>query len=100
MLLGDNVITWQSRKCDPPVWAVNSSATVLSLCSHTTVSTPGFGRIVAADKSQTLLLISEGRQMGAFQIMHACEIILTIRVTVRKIKLELLRIKLGHFDTI
>lgn len=43
MLLGDNVITWHSRKHDPPVWAVNSSATALSLCSHTTVSMPKFG---------------------------------------------------------
>lgn len=42
-LLADNVITWQSRKRDPPVWAVNSSATVLSHCSHTTPSHPAFG---------------------------------------------------------
>lgn len=43
VLLGDNVITWQSRKCEPPVWAVNGSATMLSLCSHTTLSTQDFG---------------------------------------------------------
>lgn len=43
-LLGDNVITWQSRKCDPPVWPVNTSVTALSLRSHTNASTRGFGR--------------------------------------------------------
>lgn len=45
MLLGDNVITGQSRKRHLPVWAVNSCVTVLSLCSQTPQSAQDFDHI-------------------------------------------------------